>query len=59
MLARVGKPVLAAVQLHIRLGLVTKKIQIIITQRMLPTKFITTESPVAQPAPHVVNDNYS
>jgi len=52
MLALVGKPVLAAVQFHMQLGLLTKEIQIIITQRMLPTKFTTTESPVAQPAPH-------
>jgi hypothetical protein len=51
MLSLVGKTVLAAVQFHIQFRRLAKEIEIINTDRMLPTKFVNGETPGTQPVP--------
>jgi len=52
MLLLFGKSVLSAIQFNIEFCLLTKEIEIVISQWMLPTEFIAAEPSSAQPAPH-------
>ena len=49
MLLLIGKTVLAAVQFNVQFRFCAEKIQVVITERILPAKFVAGEPSVAQP----------